>query len=93
MTLNLKLKFSVEETNLLVLEKHVLNDIETIPIEHYKDLFQLFVERIKRILIIGDPGAGKTILLLNFADFLIDLAQKNDNFPIPLILDLATWNK
>jgi len=43
------------------------------------------------ILVIGRPGAGKTILLLELTRDLLQLAETGDTAPIPLIFNLSTW--
>lgn len=41
-----------------------------------------------RLLLIGDAGSGKTTILLFAA---LDLLIEEDNYPLPLMLNLATW--
>lgn len=43
------------------------------------------------LLILGKPGAGKTVMLLQLADALITEAQNNPHTPIPVVLNLASW--
>jgi Effector-associated domain 11/NACHT domain len=51
-------------------------------------LERIFDEHRGRLLVIGEPGAGKTSLLLQLADALL---QRREN-RVPVILNLATWN-
>jgi TPR repeat protein len=44
------------------------------------------------ILILGAPGAGKTITLLELAKDLITLSEKDPTKPIPVIFNLSTWS-
>ena len=46
-----------------------------------------------KLLILGEPGSGKTTTLLHLAQDLVDEASKNDSRPIPLILELSTWSE
>ncbi|HEY9665048.1 MAG TPA: NACHT domain-containing protein, partial [Allocoleopsis sp.] len=39
----------------------------------------------------GEPGAGKTTMLLELAQELLDRAKRDESEPIPVILDLSTW--
>ncbi len=54
-------------------------------------LFHTYTDRLWRLLILGEPGAGKSILLLRFGLRLIEMAENDPGFPIPVLLDLASW--
>lgn len=43
------------------------------------------------LLILGDPGSGKTILLLQLAEKLIHHAQADELQPIPVVFNLSSW--
>ena len=43
------------------------------------------------MLILGAPGSGKTITLLELLRDLLAQAQANKNLPIPVVLPLASW--
>lgn len=45
----------------------------------------------RRLLILGEPGAGKTTSLLKLAAELIAQAQQNQTAPIPVIFELSAW--
>ncbi|NEP56995.1 MAG: signal peptidase I [Symploca sp. SIO2G7] len=44
-----------------------------------------------RLLILGEPGSGKTTTLLQLAEDLINRAQKSDKVPVPVIFELSAW--
>ncbi|MEM9271871.1 MAG: NACHT domain-containing protein [Cyanobacteria bacterium P01_F01_bin.143] len=44
-----------------------------------------------KLLILGEPGAGKTTELLRLAQDLIDRAIVNETSPIPMIFELSSW--
>jgi GTPase SAR1 family protein len=44
-----------------------------------------------RLLILGQPGAGKTTMLYKLAFELVKRASANSNHPIPVILSLSSW--
>jgi eukaryotic-like serine/threonine-protein kinase len=43
------------------------------------------------LLILGDPGSGKTLTLLELARDLITRAEKESDQPIPVVLNLSSW--
>jgi DNA-binding XRE family transcriptional regulator/DNA polymerase III delta prime subunit len=43
------------------------------------------------LLVLGAPGAGKTTLLLNLARQLLERAQYDEQHPIPVVFNLASW--
>lgn len=57
--------------------------------EVQNNLENLFDLHRGRLLIIGDPGSGKTSLLLQLADALL---QRREN-RVPVILNLSTWKR
>ena len=58
------------------------------PNQSYHDLF---VASDRALLILGPPGAGKTLALISLAQDLIALAETDASQPIPVILNLSTW--
>jgi predicted NACHT family NTPase len=44
-------------------------------------------------LILGEPGTGKTAMLLKLADELVKRAQDDSSHPIPVLFSLSSWNK
>ncbi|UCG24065.1 MAG: NACHT domain-containing protein [Chloroflexota bacterium] len=53
----------------------------------------LFLESGRSLLILGEPGAGKTMLLITLAQILITRAEREPTEPIPVILNLMSWAK
>jgi predicted NACHT family NTPase len=45
------------------------------------------------LLILGEPGSGKTITLLELARETILLAEKDSTQPIPVVFNLSSWAK
>lgn len=45
------------------------------------------------LLILGEPGSGKTITLLQLADELVRRAEADPKHPIPVILNLSSWEE
>jgi hypothetical protein len=44
-----------------------------------------------KLLIVGEPGSGKTTTLLELAEALVDIAGEQSSKPIPVILNLSSW--
>ena len=44
-----------------------------------------------QMLILGDPGAGKTTTMLDLAKPLVDKAEQDPNEPIPVLVNLSSW--
>lgn len=66
---------------------------QTLPLD--KKISQIFDEMNRALLILGDPGSGKTITLLQLAHDLIAQAEQDKTFsqPIPVIFNLSSWVK
>lgn len=47
----------------------------------------------RTLLILGVPGAGKTIALLQLAQRLIERSEKNLSLPMPIVFNLSSWAK
>jgi hypothetical protein len=47
----------------------------------------------RTLLILGDPGAGKTIALLQLAQRLIERSEQNRSLPMPVVFNLSSWTK
>ena len=60
-----------------------------------KKISQIFDEMNRALLILGLPGSGKTITLLQLARDLIAQAEQDESFaqPVPVVFNLSTWRK
>lgn len=59
--------------------------------EAIKIISQIF-EKKGRLLIVGNPGAGKTVLLLKLALKLLDNITDIENAKFPVVINLASWS-
>ena len=57
------------------------------------DIIQVFDRLQGKLLILGNPGSGKTTTLLELARCLLIRARKNPQEPIPILLNLAGWKQ
>lgn len=54
-------------------------------------IIQVFDAMRGALLILGDPGAGKTTTLLELARDLLLRAEQDDDHPMPVIFNLSSW--
>ncbi len=53
---------------------------------------QIFDEMNGAMLILGQPGSGKTTMLLELARECVARAKQDENWTIPVIFNLSSWN-
>ena len=60
-----------------------------------KKISKIFDEMNRALLILGAPGSGKTVTLLQLARGLIAQAESDESFtqPIPVVFNLSSWEK
>ncbi|MEZ4513132.1 MAG: NACHT domain-containing protein [Chloroflexota bacterium] len=68
------------------------NEQET-PIAADKSIEMVFNEAGRKLLILGDPGSGKTMQLLQLAKALIATAESDPAAPLPFVFNLASWSQ
>lgn len=61
------------------------------PIPPETNLVDIFAQMNQSMLILGEPGAGKTILLLMLARDIIAQTAHDAQQPIPVVLNLSAW--
>ena len=61
------------------------------PLPSTTSILDIFNESKGRLLILGEPGSGKTITLLSLAWGLIERARDDKEAPLPVVLPLASW--
>lgn len=80
--------------NTILMPSHSLkhNDQET-KLNPQESILDTFNRRDvgRKLLILGAPGAGKTITLLKLAEALVEEALQDEQQPIPVIFELSTW--
>ena len=60
-----------------------------------KNISHIFDEMNRALLILGEPGTGKTITLLQLAQDLIERVEQDESFiePVPVVFNLSTWSQ
>ncbi len=58
-------------------------------------IIEIFDELSRHLLILGEPGSGKTISLLELTRSLIERTEDDTSFatPVPVIFNLASWSE
>jgi eukaryotic-like serine/threonine-protein kinase len=56
-----------------------------------KPMADIFDKLGHSLLILGEPGSGKTVTLLELARSALDLARSQSDAPLPVVLELDTW--
>ena len=59
--------------------------------DSHTPILQLFLRTGGGLLILGGPGGGKTTLLLELADGLLERAESDPSQPVPVVASLASW--
>ncbi|MFN8495692.1 MAG: effector-associated domain EAD1-containing protein [Caldilineaceae bacterium] len=54
-------------------------------------MIDVFTELNKSLLILGEPGSGKSTMLLELARDLLAQAEQNPALPIPVLFNLSSW--
>ena len=54
---------------------------------------EIFAQNGRSLLILGEPGSGKTVLLLDLARKLIARAKNSHDEPLPAVFNLSSWSK
>ncbi|MEZ4824964.1 MAG: NACHT domain-containing protein [Bacteroidia bacterium] len=92
LSFEIPLKFKVVKTLPFeeIHKKFIVNPSE-LQINDYPTLVSSFSERIRRLLILGEAGSGKSLLLLKIAIYLIEKAKDDEHHPIPIIINLSSW--
>ncbi len=100
-----RLKYSLQQDSLQIdqyLELPMEEDLEAVGIQQRPKIYKLPPETqiidvferediARRLLILGEPGSGKTTVLLQLARDLATQAIDNQNKPIPVIFELSAW--
>lgn len=71
-----------------VLEKPGMKDYH---LPNSTAILQTFRDLGRRLVILGEPGSGKTVTLLQLARELIGEARTDDKRPVPVVLALSSW--
>ncbi len=66
----------------------------TIPLtDGENSIVDLYKTSCEQLLILGDPGSGKTNQLLKLLDYLLQEAERDPVAPVPVVFELHKWRK
>ncbi|MFU8772114.1 MAG: hypothetical protein ACNA8H_06815 [Anaerolineales bacterium] len=68
-------------------------DRQDIPLSPDRSLLEIFIASGRNLLILGEPGCGKTTTMLQLAEELLATARSNPDAPLPIILNLSSWGQ
>jgi len=54
-------------------------------------IIDVYRQAVNGLLILGEPGTGKTTLLYDLAQALLNQAEQDETFPLPVVLSLSSW--
>jgi len=63
----------------------------SLPLGEGQTITSVFDEFGGSVLILGEPGAGKTTALLRLAKDLIERAEHDEHAPVPVVFSLSSW--
>lgn len=61
------------------------------PLPPGTSILEVYERSERELLILGEPGAGKSTMLLHLAQTLVQRAEQEEAHPLPVILRLSTW--
>ena len=90
--LQLQLEYTTEATSHATVQEEFIiqSDGES---TDFDKLFERYDRELKRLMILGHPGAGKSMILLRMGLKLLEKAKGNTAHPIAVIINLASWRK
>lgn len=66
-------------------------EVEPQPIPDEQTILDVYRQCGANLLILGEPGSGKTMTLLLLAEALLDEAVADEGRPVPVVLNLSSW--
>jgi hypothetical protein len=57
----------------------------------HTSIVEVYEQAQHELLILGEPGSGKSTVLLELAHYLIEQAKADEMHPLPVILPLSSW--
>ncbi len=61
------------------------------PLAFDTSILQIYDEAASALLILGEPGTGKSTLLLHLAQQFVKRAEADETHPLPVIIPLSSW--
>ena len=90
--LDLDLNLEPEYVTASTLNMNYLGEAYTQSIAETADsILEIFEAYNGKLLILGEPGVGKSTLLLALTRDLLQQANEDEDFPIPIVFNLSSW--
>ena len=66
--------------------------LQNYAVPNTRKIVTIFKDMNRQLLILGQPGAGKTVLLLQLARELLNRADQDEKEAVPIIFSLSSWS-
>lgn len=90
--LQLQLEYTTEATSYTTIQEEFIIQSGGESTDFDK-LFERYDRELKRLMILGHPGAGKSMILLRMGLKLLEKAKTDTVHPIAVIVNLASWRQ
>jgi len=77
--------------NYSICNANFANDAISNKLRNMNEIGEIFTELGESMIIVGMPGSGKTTLLLTLAKTLVNRAETDKGYPVPVVFHLSTW--
>lgn len=70
-----------------------ISENDTLAPAHFYDNFHALFSRFDgRLLLLGQPGAGKTTTLIDYARYAVESRLSDSTQPVPIVAQIASWD-
>lgn len=91
--IEINLNYSTEGAEATYIKDYFIDNYQDAKTTRFDELFKDYRDVVKRLLIIGEAGSGKSVLLIKFILELIEEALNSFDYPIPVLVSLATYSE
>lgn len=80
-----------EVENITSFVQYQPNQIEQAFPANTSSIVHAYEQAARKLLILGEPGAGKSMLLYQLGSYLVEQAKQDEILPMPVLLPLSSW--